>query len=216
LIDKAKCRLCPDGYVEKHHILPRSLGGSDDSSNLVTLTSREHFVAHMLLAKIHGGVMWQALIIMKKGKYGYKRYINSRLFEVARKKAGPEREAAIKKKRTENSDFDAHMHSVRSNATKNRKEGYQKSVAEIIAKKAKEDPAYEARMKEGKRKAQAASSAKVRAQSELLVAKIHDLRADGMLYKEIAEEINRSQAFVCNIVKGKMYNYMRCENASLS
>ncbi len=38
---------------EWHHILPRSMGGSDDKSNLVKLTYREHFIAHILLYKIH-------------------------------------------------------------------------------------------------------------------------------------------------------------------
>lgn len=41
------------GYTEKHHILPKSLGGSDGPSNLVVLTGREHWVAHLLLYKIH-------------------------------------------------------------------------------------------------------------------------------------------------------------------
>ena len=41
------------GYTEKHHILPKSLGGSDDPSNLVVLTGREHWVAHLLLYKIY-------------------------------------------------------------------------------------------------------------------------------------------------------------------
>jgi hypothetical protein len=40
------------GYVEKHHIIPKSLGGSNDSANLVVLTGREHWVAHLLLWKI--------------------------------------------------------------------------------------------------------------------------------------------------------------------
>lgn len=43
----------PDGYTEKHHIIPRSLGGLDDQSNLVALTAREHFLCHWLLVKIH-------------------------------------------------------------------------------------------------------------------------------------------------------------------
>lgn len=38
---------------EKHHILPRSLGGSNDDENLVSLTYREHFVCHRLLAKMY-------------------------------------------------------------------------------------------------------------------------------------------------------------------
>ena len=40
-------------YYEKHHILPKSMGGSDDESNLVYLTAREHFLAHWLLWRIH-------------------------------------------------------------------------------------------------------------------------------------------------------------------
>lgn len=30
-------------YVETHHIIPKSIGGQDDSENLVKLTAREHF-----------------------------------------------------------------------------------------------------------------------------------------------------------------------------
>jgi hypothetical protein len=41
------------GYTERHHILPRALGGSDDPTNLVVLSGREHWVAHLLLHKIH-------------------------------------------------------------------------------------------------------------------------------------------------------------------
>lgn len=40
-------------FLECHHILPKSSGGSDDSGNLVYLTPREHFVAHKLLYKIN-------------------------------------------------------------------------------------------------------------------------------------------------------------------
>jgi hypothetical protein len=40
------------GYVEKHHIVPKSLGGDDSASNLVVLSAREHFVAHLLLTKM--------------------------------------------------------------------------------------------------------------------------------------------------------------------
>lgn len=38
-------------YYEKHHILPKSLGGSNYIENLILLTPREHFIAHMLLYK---------------------------------------------------------------------------------------------------------------------------------------------------------------------
>ena len=40
------------GYTEKHHIIPRSLGGSNDLTNLVKLSAREHFVCHLLLIRM--------------------------------------------------------------------------------------------------------------------------------------------------------------------
>jgi len=43
------------GYVERHHVEPRCLGGTDDSTNIVELTAEEHYVAHQLLVKIHPG-----------------------------------------------------------------------------------------------------------------------------------------------------------------
>ena len=42
-------------YYERHHIVPRSLGGSDTPDNLVYLSGRAHFIAHWILYKIHGG-----------------------------------------------------------------------------------------------------------------------------------------------------------------
>jgi NUMOD3 motif len=81
LIAHAQQRVCINGYVERHHILPKALGGSEDSSNLVALTAREHFIAHMLLARMYGGSMWYAVTIMKKDGRG-----SSRSFAIARKK----------------------------------------------------------------------------------------------------------------------------------
>lgn len=43
-------------YTEKHHIIPKSLGGNDAKDNLVRLTGKEHFVAHLLLTKMTFGV----------------------------------------------------------------------------------------------------------------------------------------------------------------
>lgn len=50
LIEKAKKRTLEKGvYFEKHHIIPRSEGGSNEPANIVKLTAREHFLAHWLL-----------------------------------------------------------------------------------------------------------------------------------------------------------------------
>jgi hypothetical protein len=60
-------------YTERHHIIPKSLGGSNESSNLVSLTAREHFVCHMLLTKMVTGIQrqkmvhaWWAMATLKK------------------------------------------------------------------------------------------------------------------------------------------------------
>lgn len=53
LIAGAKARSTVGAYFELHHIVPRSLGGTDSPENVVALTAREHFVAHWLLYRIH-------------------------------------------------------------------------------------------------------------------------------------------------------------------
>lgn len=76
---------CPaDGYTERHHIVPRALGGSNAKSNIVALTAREHFIANVLLAKIHGGTMWVPVIRMKGSRCQEHGGFNSRLYETAR------------------------------------------------------------------------------------------------------------------------------------
>ncbi len=40
-------------YTERHHIVPKCMGGTNEASNLVYLPSRVHFICHRLLCKIH-------------------------------------------------------------------------------------------------------------------------------------------------------------------
>lgn len=90
IINRAKTRLTSD-YTEKHHIIPKSLGGSNESSNLVSLTAREHFVCHMLLTKMVSGKQrqkmihaWWAMATLKKDCQD--RYsLNSLQYESARR-----------------------------------------------------------------------------------------------------------------------------------
>jgi hypothetical protein len=48
IIERAKNRIL-EGYSEKHHIVPVCIGGNNKKENLVSLTAREHFLAHWLL-----------------------------------------------------------------------------------------------------------------------------------------------------------------------
>lgn len=40
-------------YIERHHIIPKCLGGDDSEYNLCALTAKEHYLAHYLLTKIY-------------------------------------------------------------------------------------------------------------------------------------------------------------------
>lgn len=50
LIEHYQCVLV-DGYYEKHHIIPRCMGGNDENSNLIELPAKAHYIAHLLLYK---------------------------------------------------------------------------------------------------------------------------------------------------------------------
>ena len=50
LIRKVENRTLPEGYIEKHHIFPKSIFGKNDM--IVVLTGREHYIANILLQKI--------------------------------------------------------------------------------------------------------------------------------------------------------------------
>lgn len=81
----------PEGYTESHHIIPKSLGGSNSKTNIIRLTAREHFICHALLVhifeydKFKYTKMLDAFLLMKGDKYRG-RYLNSRLYEYARKR----------------------------------------------------------------------------------------------------------------------------------
>jgi hypothetical protein len=52
IIERAKTRIL-EGYKERHHIVPKCMGGTNDNDNLVYLTAKEHFVIHKLLCLIY-------------------------------------------------------------------------------------------------------------------------------------------------------------------
>lgn len=54
IIERAKSRTI-SSYTEKHHIIPKSLGGNNDANNLVHLTAKEHYICHMLLVRMTQG-----------------------------------------------------------------------------------------------------------------------------------------------------------------
>jgi hypothetical protein len=91
IIARAKSRVLVS-YTEKHHIIPRALGGTDAANNLVRLTAREHFICHLLLPKMLTGIdkrnmsfaIWSML--NRDHSTGRKRYkITSHIYEILKK-----------------------------------------------------------------------------------------------------------------------------------
>lgn len=83
-------------YSERHHIIPKSCGGSNKKENITVLTAREHFVAHLCLVRCTHGVVRQKMLAallafrrqnkLQKAEYGSIRF-TSRHFDAARREA---------------------------------------------------------------------------------------------------------------------------------
>lgn len=77
-----------DSYYERHHIIPRCLGGNNSVDNLVLLTAREHFLCHYLLTKMSPEPkLVYALHRMTHSGDMHQRY-RSRLYATARERFG--------------------------------------------------------------------------------------------------------------------------------
>ena len=70
---KESAHLVTGDYTERHHILPRSLGGGDEPGNLIELLPEDHIRAHVLLGAIHGGSMWKSVTAMMGNRKRYDR-----------------------------------------------------------------------------------------------------------------------------------------------
>ena len=108
ITERARTRVLKE-YTEKHHIQPRSLGGTDDKNNLVDLTAREHFICHWLLTKIYTGEdkakMIYALNGMKRSNSFAQRYetkITARVYENLKKEFSKVHSATMKGKPASN------------------------------------------------------------------------------------------------------------------
>jgi NUMOD3 motif len=98
IITQAQNRVNHEGYFEKHHIISKSLGGTNDPINLVKLTAKEHYICHLLLIRMTEGIsknkMRYAAWMMVKNNPYQDRIINSRRFQTLKeqlKKANKER-----------------------------------------------------------------------------------------------------------------------------
>ena len=81
---------CGNEYHERHHILPKCLGGCNEDENLIDLFAREHFEAHRLLALENPTInslanAWWAMCV-QTNQYTKERYrVSAEEYEEARK-----------------------------------------------------------------------------------------------------------------------------------
>ena len=92
-------------YKEKHHIIPQSLGGTNDKENLVYLTAREHFICHWLLVKMTEGEARSKMIYALQGMKAENKYqeryhtkITGRVYEKHRIEHAANHSAVMKAK----------------------------------------------------------------------------------------------------------------------
>jgi hypothetical protein len=73
ITSSAKQRIS-EGYTELHHIVPQSMGGSNDKENLVELSAREHFICHWLLINMTEGEDRSKMLYALNGMKAENRY----------------------------------------------------------------------------------------------------------------------------------------------
>ena len=103
LINRARNRIL-ETYTEKHHIVPKCFGGTNNKINIVHLTAREHYLAHQLLVKIYPDeyALVFAANMMTKGPKG--RRLNNREYGWLK-----EKRSNAMRKRWEDPEYRAHM-----------------------------------------------------------------------------------------------------------
>lgn len=178
LVEYRKCNPVDSNiYSERHHILPKSLGGKNNKENIVRLTAREHYVAHHLLARIHGKIMWAAFAFMaKRAKKFNTIKITSRIYEKAR---------------DAHAEFVSDFMSTNGHPLKGKKlsdEHKQKIKAKI-----NENGAYwQGRNLSKEHKKKLSDAAKLREVSPDHMKKMHDAKRNKPLSDESKERISRA------------------------
>lgn len=157
ITDAAKQRTI-NGYTEIHHIIPQSLGGSNDKENLVELTAREHFICHWLLIKMtegdERGKMLYALQGMKAENKFQNRYhtkITARVYEKYRLQHAENHSKKMKGKPAWNKGrkLEGEELELQRERTKNRKidpikqaEGQRKRVEKMLGRKQSQETSF--------------------------------------------------------------------------
>lgn len=121
------------GYSERHHVVPRCMGGTNEKDNLVFLSAREHFIIHILLTKIYpneGKLLYacQRLLYTKHNER-----LNGKTYECLRKKISDYGKTQNK----ENNESIARMAETKRGRTKENNESVAK-MAKTLTGRTKE------------------------------------------------------------------------------
>jgi hypothetical protein len=141
LILRAQGRVL-EGYSERHHILPRCIGGTNEKDNIVRLTPEEHYLAHQLLVKIYPGqkgLLFACFVMCNKAEqrsnnkiYGWLRRLQG---EAKRGiKASEETRAKMSASRRGKTKSEAHRVAI-ANALKGKKHSAERKIAVSIGTK---------------------------------------------------------------------------------
>ena len=141
------------GYKETHHIIPKSLGGSNDSDNLIKIPSRMHFIAHWMLWKAHGTdelayAFWAMCHQKKKGQQNRYSRINSKTYAILKE----QRSKLISKNNSERwkDPIWAKQMSDKIREVKNRPEEKEKQSKKMAMQNS--DPEFRKKIIEGREK----------------------------------------------------------------
>ncbi len=86
-------------YTEDHHIIPRCQDGTDEITNITTLTAREHFLCHWLLIEMypkHSGLSYAFWMMCNKNEHHERYTPSSRIYEYARTRLHQDEDARQK------------------------------------------------------------------------------------------------------------------------
>lgn len=104
LIERAKNRHL-DEYTEAHHVVPRCMGGSNNKSNIVRLRAEEHYIAHLLLVKMHpfhSGLLYAANMMANRNNKSYswarKKFAKMHSARLTGRKMSPEQAEKVSKR----------------------------------------------------------------------------------------------------------------------
>lgn len=121
---------CGDEYHERHHIIPKCMGGGNEEENLIDLFAREHYEAHKLLAIENPSVRglqyaWWCMSVITSKDSTKKYQITAEEYETARKMFVSMPYSEERRRRiSESGRGRKHSEETREKMSKNAKERY--------------------------------------------------------------------------------------------